>query len=464
MCVMAEYSLVQHLINVQLCSQYLNVSDTSELARLCDRNQTETVREHIAPQQLQAMVYYNLLLFVFPLLTATMGASWSDTFGRRLTMLIPIVGSFVVQFILYASSRSLGTSNILISIWCCAALSGLTGTSGLVIVSCHGYVCERVRPSRLTRRMTWLEASLFVGGFLGFNLIGRMLQTLPLQQQFLCGFGTLAALHLLNIAYIGLAVSEVDRLTSRQSIHDLFKLDHVKQVWITVTRRRANNVGPRTFAAIYFCSFLSSCALTVQTFLMFVYVRDAPFNWTAADYSYYSAIGFLVNGISLVLLFPVFYRFVRWLVHCCSVAEPGYHDQQESTVESSGDQLASIAWSQTRILIQIDLLLCIFGLFSKFAGLVLLGLATNVTMLFVVLAVLVLNEFAMPSFRSIIGKLVDKEEKGKALSIISMLQNASFFFGSIGFNFIFQQTHQIHRGLTFETVAAMQLLGIVVLM
>jgi hypothetical protein len=458
LCVMAEYSLVQHLVNVQLCTQYLNITDSIEVARLCDRNQSDEVKENVAPKQLQAMRNYNLLLFVFPLLTTTMGASWSDTFGRRLTMLIPTFGSLLVQFVLFVCSKALATSNILYPIWCCAAISGLTGTSGVVIVSCHGYVCERVAAARLTRRMTMLEAGMFVGGFVGFNMTARMLQTLDLQQQFVCGFSSLAVLHLLNIVYISFGVQEPN-FQGRGSFQELFKLDHLKQVWVTISKQRPSGINGQSFSLLYFCSFLSSCALSVQTFLLFVYVRDSPFNWSASAYSYYSGVGFLVNGISLILIFPLFHRLVKHCVTANPTLLQTTHDR--STIESS--DCTQVAWRSNRSLIQIDLILCIFGLVSKFAGLVMLGFALNTPMLFSVQALLILNEFAMPSFRSIISKLVDKEEKGKALSIISLLQNCSFFFGSIVFHFVYKHTYSFYPGFTFHLVAAMQLLAIFML-
>lgn len=87
MATMGEFTLVQHLVNVQLCSQHLNLTDPVDLAQQCDRNQTAEVKEAISPLQLQVMRNYNLLLLIFPLVTTTMGASWSDKFGTILYVL-----------------------------------------------------------------------------------------------------------------------------------------------------------------------------------------------------------------------------------------------------------------------------------------------------------------------------------------------------------------------------------------
>ena len=111
-----------------------------------------------------------------------------------------------------------------------------------------------------------------------------------------------------------------------------------------------------------------------------------------------------------------------------------------------------------------DILLCIASFLSKFAGLLTIGLITSINHIPLIPFMFMINEFSMPTLRSLIVKQVNEDEKGKSLSLLSFFQNFCFFSGSIIFKKLFTVTRDLNYGLTFDLVAFTQLISILILM
>lgn len=162
-----EYTFVQELISVKICTTKLNITDKETMFKQCG---LKTSFQKYENEYLNAIFIYGLILGALPLATTTLMGSWNDLFGRRFTMLLPALFTLLVEIILTFASSKILEQDIIVWIMICAFLSGLSGSSSSMISSTHSYLTCHVDKMKMTLRMTILEACIFIGGFLGFNI------------------------------------------------------------------------------------------------------------------------------------------------------------------------------------------------------------------------------------------------------------------------------------------------------
>ncbi|KAH6939568.1 hypothetical protein HPB50_019541 [Hyalomma asiaticum] len=161
-----------------------------------------------------------------------------------------------------------------------------------------------------------------------------------------------------------------------------------------------------------------------QIYLTYTFLTDEPLRWTASHYSFLQGINIAVEGVALLVVLPLAYRFLN-----------------------ISDAFAGL-----------------LGSVSRFLGLLWLGLCTTTSMVYFIPVLFVFSEFTSPSIRALLSKIVAVDEKGKAFAVMSALQSFAMFTGSLLFNGLYPATSKFFKGFGFEFAAALQLIPIGILL
>lgn len=202
-----------------------------------------------------------------------------------------------------------------------------------------------------------------------------------------------------------------------------FSLRYFSDVIKAVIRKRESPSLRRCLLWLIGAAALTFYGLGVQMTLLFTHVRGQV-GWTASDYSLFNTIVFIVSGVALITL-PIINQF-------------------------SGFSLS-------------DRAMACLGFLSRILGLALIGFAKTPSVMWIVVAAFVFNDYAVPALRSMISKVIDPEERGKIFAFVACLQSTSFFIGSYVFPAIYRNTPWF-QGFAFEVAAALQLLAAMIVM
>lgn len=386
----AEYTALQEMISTKICHDISN----STSIHVCDRTAlSSTQKQQLSAEMSSQMMYYMAIFSLCAIPSSLLTGSWSDTLGRKPLLILPSVLGLVAELLFFICSFFLALDNILAIVYVAAVFNGISGGSTTAMSSCFGYMSDITDSEHRTKRIIILEASFFVGGFVGFNISGQLLKhVIGCDFQYI--FALCFLLHLCIIAYTqtlretrgprrSRSLSRLENMDNSDVVADekVFSLHHAKRMISTVTQKRAQ----RTSIILLYCSgFISFIAMSVQLTILFTYVKSSPFNWDASRYSLYSGINFLTSGVCLMAAVAVL--------------------------------------SRVRTAALNDVVLAIMGFMSKLIFLLNLGLSQSSAQVFAGIALSAFSEYTMPAIRSMLSKLVDKDERGKAFSFLGVLQ------------------------------------------
>lgn len=199
---------------------------------------------------------------------------------------------------------------------------------------------------------------------------------------------------------------------------------YYKQTYLTATKRRESRV---IILLLLLCGFISAMTLASLMSLLFIYLHMDPINWTTRQYSSWNSIAAITQGIALVSL-TLCMKFVK----CWNVPDP---------------------------------LVSAIGYLSKGVGLLMIALAQTSYIVWWALVAFVFSEFSMPPIRSLLSKLVVKEEVGKIYSCLGAMQNICFLFGNVIFYLAYTSLGlQLFFRLTYLIVAGFQLAAVIIML
>lgn len=422
----AEYTALQEMIAVKLCNQISNATSI----HVCDRSAlTEDQRLELSAEMSGQMMRYMGIFSLCAIPSSLFTGSWSDTLGRKPLLLLPSALGLIAELLFALCSLFLACDHILVLVYFAAVFNGASGGSTTAMSCCFGYIADITDSELRTRAITILEAAFFVGGFIGFNVAGQLLKHV-VGSQFHYIFGLCFLLHVCIIVYTltlsetrgphrSQSLSQLENVTSGDAAPEkVFSLTHAKRMFLTLSRQRA----ARTSILMLYCSgFISFVAMSVQLTLLFTFVKSSPFNWDASQYSLYSGINFLTSGLCLMAVVPLLSRV-------------------PSSLPDAG--------------------LAVMGFASKLFSLLNLGLSQSSSQVFGGIALSAFSEYTMPAIRSMLSKLVDEDERGKAFSFLGVLQNVCQFIGSILFPAVYRLTLSVAPGSAFVAAGALQLVPI----
>ena len=423
-----EYTVVQDLIYNKCCLQFLNRNSSATHLSECivDKHNHTEDQTTIESQYINQIIPYNAILAIASIFGSFIAGSYGDAFGRIVPLSAPPVLSLVAQIFLIISSVYIESKLTMVLILFCAFISGLSGGLAGFLANCFGFISDITDQSKRTLRLVLLEANIFCGGFVGYLIIGYLLKISDKYKYLIC-FTTLLSMHLIILIYIWFRLRSFPLEQSHriQESHHKNIIKMFVDVFKTVFRKRQSN--NRKLIILLIVTFICvTYGTEVLTSLLFTFVKNPPLNWPTSSYAYYNGLKFGLTGLALCAL-------------------PLYQCFRPNTCDTS---------------------IAILGFLSRTFGLILIGFATDSSLLFSSIVLLVFSEYPLPAIRSLLSKLVATDERGRVFAFLTLFHNLGSLSGGILYPYLYKQeiNSKTFAGLGFEGTAVLQIIAIFILM
>ncbi|KFO89942.1 Proton-coupled folate transporter, partial [Buceros rhinoceros silvestris] len=351
-------------------------------------------------QEVEALVshwnlYINLGGFFVGLLSVTLFGPWSDSVGRRPTLVLPAMGMALQAAIyLLVMYRQLHVAYFLLG----RILSGLTGDYNLILASCFAYVADTSDKHARTFRVAILEACLGLAGMLASIGGGQWRKA----QGYINPFWLVLATSLAAAFYAAFCLQESVR---QRKPARLLTLSHYRAVYRLYTA--PEHRSSRRNLALYSLAFFLLVTVHFGTKDLFVlYELGSPLCWASDLIGYGSAASYLAYLSSLGGL-----RLLQLCLRDTWVAE--------------------------------------IGLVSNISGLVVISLATTTPLMFTGYGILFLSMAATPVIRAKLSRLVSETEQGALFASVACVEGLCSLVASGVFNALYPATLRFMRGFPF---------------
>ncbi|KAF5904864.1 solute carrier family 46 member 3-like [Clarias magur] len=394
----------------------------------CSNNYTNLSVHQAVQKETSHFLIQTELCFLFPSLVSSLFlVSYSDSHGRKLAMVPPMVGSLLFTLTYFIVSKySLSLSYLLGSAFC----AGLFGGTSTLIGGCFSYVadcCEQELAENKRRektiRMARLDMVLGVLSGLSSFCTGFFIQAAGFSWPFLSA----SVLHLLNLIYV-LAILKQPQGYSVQnmssSIHGaVAEPPHLVRPQV-MTRRfhgvyllfaastKKRNAGLLLMLSAFVFYKVSKLG-AMSIFLL--YELNPPLCWSEVLIGYGSALNTLIYlssfvGVSLLS---------RWLS---------------------------------------DAYMTLLGLLSVATGFFMAAFAKTTLLMFLVRLPLLLSIMPDPVMRSMMSKLVLNSEQGAVFACMAFVEMLSMGVAFPLFTSIYAATISWFSGFTFLLAAGLTLI------
>ncbi|KAF5896555.1 solute carrier family 46 member 3-like, partial [Clarias magur] len=397
------YPLVQQYVYRRLWQQITNTSYTEiDTSTECHTNSSSNLSQHEEVQKAASLfsMYSELFSMIPSLLMTVFLVAYSDQRGRKLTIILPLIGSLVYCLCFLAVSILELNLYLLIA---ASIVNSLFGGISTMLGGCFSYVADLFEDGKQKMlRMAGLD--MMLGLLSGVALIstGYFIQAAGFNWPFF----TAAMFHLLNLTYAVFILKEsrvIDSVTYEETnTHALQKLTlGIYHLFEQGSRRRNCLL---TILIIILCSF--SFAYFGGQSLVTLYELNEPLCWNEILIGYGSALSTAVFAVSFVGVYV--------LSRCLS-----------------------------------DTVIIFIGILSVFIGLVMMAFIKTTLLMFLVRIPMLLAIMPFPVMRSMLSKLVSKTEQGALFACVTALDNLTTTLARTAFNSVYAATVAWFPGFSF---------------
>ncbi|CAH1796228.1 unnamed protein product [Owenia fusiformis] len=381
---------------------------------VCEVNHTDPgylVQQEIQKETSIWRLYFDVAFCIAAMLTTIMLGSYSDRGGRKIILIIPVIGEILELFVYLID----GYFNLHISFLLIAnVVHGLSGSWMIFMSSALAYVADITDESERTFRITLVCAILEVGGASGEIGLGYFVRNTGFAYPFLTSLAVLV----LVVFYIIIFVPEtVQDTTKKSTISDVYKSMYrlyfkeatgfVKRRWKLIT--------------LLITSFIIMTPNTSPWDVLNLKMLNYPlcFNPVLLGYWAFTAIG--SRGVGSMI-------FVK---------------------------LLSIRLE--------DITLFVIGALCGVIYYIMVTLAYTKLMMFLAPIVGMLWTVPLSVIRSMMSKLVGPDEQGAVSASVATVQTVSCLVGHVILNAIYTVTVTTYDGICFIILASLCLLAVIIM-
>lgn len=331
-------------------------------------------------------MWNNIAMYAVPIVLALFLGAWSDRRGRKLPLILGLIGKLVYSVMIVVNTR-MESWPVEYIIYTATIPSVLTGADIAIFASCFAYISDITSVADRTMRITILDATYLstmpIGVAIGALIYNRTAKSFTIM------FAINASLLLLSIIYsiVRLKSRTTDRQVSILELPwyrmpgDFFDRKHVVTSLRTFFKKRTMN------RRIYL--YILMVAMSFYTFQrdekpkMYLYTQ-LKFNWNADLYSYFKTYQSAAYVVMMFLGVPFFTKVLHM------------KDTFIIMIGATAHATARFVY----IFAEVDWLLYIGATISS------------------------LGPVVAPVLRSMISKMVPSTERGIIFSFLSVFDNA----------------------------------------
>ncbi|OQV13416.1 hypothetical protein BV898_12368 [Hypsibius exemplaris] len=396
------------LLKHKVCEEHYNFS--SVICRSLGNPAFHHEMTHVRRTTSYFQIYSVLLECIPAIILSLFLGSWSDHFGRKKLLFFPFIGFIAAAaWSAVCAIYPIPPSYLLIS----SALAAICGGRFIILMAAFSFVGDFTTTPHRAMNNAIIEGSLVIGMHGGSFLGGYSYQNLGMPIPFLIALALYTTCLLYTVLFIH------DRKTTRKyhssgcGLVDLFAFHNLKESW---TMLRKERIGDTRFhvTLIIMASFISNIAFNGKNAVTQLFLEFEPFKWNLQQFTLFTSVIGLAGSASIVLCVALFHRLQ---IRDTSIAMIAY---TAATVGYIGYSVSTSSW--------MIVVSAVFG---------------HMRLLCTV------------CIRSVLAELVEHDELGKIMALVSVAQSASPLLGSVVFVDIFALTASWWSGLCFAIGSAM---------
>ncbi|KAG8182557.1 hypothetical protein JTE90_002091 [Oedothorax gibbosus] len=332
---------------------------------------------------------------------------WSDKHSRKLPLVIASSG-MCFDSILGATLAAFPEASPLWFV-ATALLSGFSGGFIICVSASFSYLSditdERSRPSRFSVLEFFSIAALVVGNVAGGQICEKLGHVTAMAASPVCFAG--AAIYSLFL------IRETKTTSAGRSdmLRDLFRLDNVRQSYETCSRKRLGNLRKQIWMLVWISCCQRFCDMGTLA-VGYPFARTM-YRWSVGAFSNASTAFYAVNALVTLVVLPLLSNKLR--LHEAAIG--------------------------------------LVGMMSLMAKMVLTSVAYMDFMFYVAWMSGTLANGVGIAVRSRLSKLVDKEEVGRAFSLLGTCESVTPLLGSLVFLQLYNATQRYFPGFAFAAAA-----------
>ncbi|XP_017043048.1 proton-coupled folate transporter [Drosophila ficusphila] len=387
----------------------VNNNFTEEICRNLNKPENKEFKDQSLLTNAWFLQWENISAHIFPIILALFLGSFSDRRGRKLPLLMGLVGKFVYSSMVVVNAR-MPTWPVQNIIYSATLPSALTGADVAIFASCFAYISDISTLQQRTIRVTILDVVYLSAMPLGVALGSHLFYNV-FDQSYADMFTVNASLIALAIIY-SLCALKWQTTPKQRSLRELgccgfwgdfFDKQHVKDSLAVLVKSRKGH--RRSFLIILLVSMALYTFQRDEGQYLYMYTLD-KFDWDVSAYSNFKTFKSSAYVIAMLLAVPLMNKVLGW---------------RDTTIIFIGTWAHSIA-----------------RLFFYFA--------TNTDLLYAGAVVCSLGPIVGPMIRAMTSKIVPTSERGKVFALLSVCDNAVPFISGVCYSQLYRATKSNNYG------------------
>ncbi|KAF7400515.1 hypothetical protein HZH66_005699 [Vespula vulgaris] len=342
----------------------------------------------------------NIAGHVVPIILALFFGNWSDRHGRKLPLILGLIGKFIYSFMIIINSL-ISSWNLNMVVYTASLPMGMLGGNVAIFASCFSYISDITTVQQRTLRITILDV-IYLSTMPTGVALGSYLFTNVLNSSYSIMFTINSVLLAIAIIYSFLNLKWRTSTQQRQfsnvnPFFEFFDKKHVAETIKTLIRRRKNH--ERAYLWIFLLAMALYTFQRDEKPMSYLYTQ-LTFKWGVADFSKFKTFQSALFVIAILIGVP----------------------------------------TMSKLLGLRDTVIIAIGALAHASGRIVFALTTIPELFYVGAAIAALGPSVAPVLRSMTSKLVPMEERGKVFAMLSVCDNAVPLFSGILYSQLYNLT------------------------
>ncbi|KAG1675719.1 Proton-coupled folate transporter [Nymphon striatum] len=343
-------------------------------------------------------LYLTIARFLPAVLVTLYAGSWGDKFGRKFPLLIPPLGLAVaslgyVFFDLHIERFPLWT--LVLSQFA----TGITGGELVMISASLSYLVVVFDVESRIQRISILQAMVLIGSSIGPSISGVLRDIYGDYAVFIMT----GIISVLIFVYTILVLKNIQPVGGGVSftLKNAFDLNHVKDSVLVIIKPRTKGRRNLVLTIVGMSGFY------------FFNISNEPLSWDYTQFTTWSTVTRGLSGLCLLVVLPIARHFFQ------------FKDTAIGIVSTGADVIYFV----------------------------IMGFASKTWIVYAASVFYVMENFTAVSFRSVMARIIRKDEEGKVFSFLAIIENLSFILSASFVNELWPLTRKFFKGTLLEVAA-----------